>query len=422
MADSYANRPTLPVPDYMPWLQNMYDSLGLQDDTGFDMVETQKGGTNLLQLLRNNGISDTAIADITGELKQYGITNLDRQYGIDSATAQDLVNRARYVQEYQGYRDSAGTDQQERYQRSVRNLGLTLQSAQETPGSMEAVQREGLAGVGKLKQYQLLRNLTASGKDINAMSNEELAKELGAKSITDADRSAFASLASSDSFRQFNDIQTTIDKSLEIQRQNLETYQQKLAEINAPGYADKFINESFKPQELALDQFYMPQGGAAVSEADVMRGDQESSLGRSGYDRVSAEANRQRGMAYERLGADKSAARANIQQAIDMQNPAAAAEFGNKIGQGALGLRDSLRSSLLAPYNMVYSTLGQSYQNNLIPYTQGQMAPSNPEWYDYALAAAPAVAQIGSTALTGFSTGGGSNGYVRPGTPSRSNT
>lgn len=383
------DRPIAGAPDPSAFLAGYFDAIGMGQQTGTRTVRQYSGGVSLKDELK--GLPKSVLA----ELKRQGV-NLNANYGQSSEDIRTLRNRITYLKRYAGAKDEFGRGMSEKLSRSISNLATDALATGESQYELSTERLKGLEGVGTLSRFRAARQLQQKGIDLATADAGQIAKALGIdrKDIGKEGLAELREQFAGEDFQTFNLIEDTARQSLQTQQEQLKNFQAAQKRVNAPGYAEQAANAAFAPQETELNQFYRPQGGASISEAGAMRGEQEAALGRTGYDRVAAEGQRQEGLARERLGSQKSAARQQIQQYIDTQNPLAALQAGQQVGQLGMGNLDYQRQQLLAPYAAVFPMMGQAYQQSLLPFQMQQQVQSGPEWYDYALSGVGALGSL----------------------------
>lgn len=401
-------------------ITGLLDAYGFGAATGKKITTKYNGGINLEEYIRSTVKSPEQAESMIADIKSQGV-DLTKNYGRTKEDLDTLRGRVKYLADTFGSKDKQlpGGKVGERYFRSLSNLAGDVSSIDESIKDVTFEDMGGLAGMSQMEKIQKIRAARLSGNATPDFTNkDQLSQIFGVptQDISDQDIKDLQAFTVSDQFKNLDTQMDIIQEGLNQQKTAQERFRQAQEKINAPGYAQNLVNESFKPAELQLDQYYKPQGGAAISQAGQEVGSAEAELGRSGYDRVAVELGRQRGMAYERLGAQKAAAVGDLQKYIDMQNPADVLRFGSQIGQQAQGYQDLGQQRLLAPYQQVFPMMAQSYQLNMMPYSLAGQAVSEPEWYDYALSGLGAAAPIAGAlfggpagAAGGAAVGGGFN-------------
>jgi hypothetical protein len=386
-------------PGYMNGLMEAY---GFGEATGTKLTREWSSGVDVNDYLKKKfGIGSDAKAEaITKLLEEKGI-DLNQRYGATDDQRELIENRINYLWKYWEDTDS------DKRSRSIDNLVRDFEEVDIGAYEEKWVKMDGLAGLTTSEKINAMRTWSNNnpGAAIDWGNKDQLAKIFGvdAADVTDEDATKMSQMINSDEFKRANMQQDIINKSLEMQQQSMEYYSQKLEEMRKPGYAKEAVDAAFAPQQTQLDQYYQPQGGARISQAGSEVGEGEAGLGRTGYDRVAAELGRQKGMAYERMESQKSAARQQLQQYIDLGNPAEALRMGSAIGQQGQQYMDIGQARLTAPYQQLFGMNLQNYQAQLMPYSLALQysQPEGGDWWSPILGAGMTVAGGVAGAMVG---------------------
>ena len=201
-------------------------------------------------------------------------------------------------------------------------------------------------------------------------------------------------LASSSDFEQYGQIMDIAELQLETQKKSLENYGAAQERVNAPGYAKSAAEAAFAPARQEMEKFWSPGG-----EAGQMVGQGESAAGRVGDVRQSAELARRAGESREKLGAQESQYRGQIQQMVDVGNPMEALRMGQAVGPQSFQYTQQPMAQMMAPMQQMFPMSAQSYQQQLLPYQYAQGVPQGPSGMDYGMAGV----SMGVNALRGIS-------------------
>lgn len=388
------NTPNNTAPDLSAFFEQMLSSA----DTGTRtrMVST---GVSIGDELRKAGFSSKEIAAMQQQ------TGLDFKAGV--GYGQDENQKGRLLEVINTLREIRSSSKDKstgNYKGAIaKQLSYLGQDARRFGVAEQRAVTESLTGFAGLSGFEKADKIRAwqvknPGKAFTTLVAKDQAKALGLDpaKYTKEDQLAANDYAKSEKFQQYNTAQDIFRTGLEIQRQTQLAFQDAQKRINEKGYAKNTIDQAFKPAETQLNQYYNPTEGNKFSQAGMEVGAGEAALGRTGSDRVAAELGRQKGLAIERFGAQKSAAIAGLQQQIDFQNPAEALRYGMGAGQNALAGQEVFRNNLLNPYAAVFPMMAQNQQANLMPFSMQQQVQKGPSALDYGLA-------IGQTAIQGAS-------------------
>lgn len=394
------DRPNNSAPD----LSAFFDSFLNSEDTGIDFRQETTGvslGKELLaagmtqdeinEFSRRSGLDVSTSVGYGATDREKGrlleILNTIRQIKAESPTGN---TRAKLENQLYGY---LATD--------AKRFGLAEQRT-------VSERREGFAGLSMPVRAQKIREWQQQnpGKDFATLNSDDQARIFGIapEKYSDDDKAAANAFIKSEKYQQYNIAQDIFRTGLELQRETQQRFLEAQKRINEPGYAQKTIDEAYKPAETAFNQYWNPTEGNKFSQAAMEVGAGEAALGRTGSDRVAAELARQKGLSQQQFQAQKSAAVSQLQQYIDFNNPAEALRYGAAAGQGALAGQEVYRNQLLNPYAQVFPLMFQSQQANLLPFSYQTQVQRGPSAFDYGLA----LADTGVRAYGAFATGGGS--------------
>lgn len=396
-----AYQASVDVPQFDPanfwnvWNQFL-DASGANEAMGVKSTVQYSGGYAIGDALRDAGWKNS---DLQYLAKKTGL-NLDKgvQYGSSGqeiARLQDVVSHLISTYKAEGGIKSDGAIQGgiERLNSDANRFGISNQS-------MGFEKMPGFQGISDQQKAETIRKWQLANPNKDFFKDQSLIKQaqaFGLKSDEYGSKEAkqASDFAKSEAYQTFTTAQDIFRQQLDIQKESLQNYQEALNRVRTPGYATNLVNQSFAPTQAAIDKYYQPYGGATSSQAEQDVGEREAALGRSGYDRVAVELARQRGAAYTDLAAKKSAAVADLQKYIDLGNPAEALRYGSELGQSSLMNQNYFKNQLLAPYAQVFPLTSQQYGLQLQPYSYQSQVQQPPSGFDYAIAGAGALGNIG---------------------------
>lgn len=387
------------------FMNGLMEAYGFGEATGTKLERSWTSGIDIEEeVLRVAGGENEKSRAIINALRESGI-DFTQRYGASEEDRKLLQDRIHYLNKNYGG---------DKWDRSLANFQRDIKEVDIGGFEEKWVKMGGLAGLTTTEKINAMRTWASNnpGVNIDWGNKDQLSQIFGvsAADITDEDATKMSQMINSDEYKRLNMQQDIINKSLEMQQQSMDYYSQKLEEMRKPGYAKEAVDAAFAPQQTQLDQYYQPQGGARISQAGQEVGEGEAGLGRTGYDRVAAELGRQKGMAYERMESQKSAARQQLQQYIDLGNPAEALRMGSAIGQQGQQYQDIGQNRLTAPYQQLFGMNLQQYNAQLQPYSLALQAQQQqgPDMWAQVLGAG--LGGVGSL-LGGIGSFGGSKGW-----------
>lgn len=340
---------------------------------------------------------------LTDRMKAMGLdpSLLDKAYGSSPEEIKKYKDRVRRVLSMADKKNittgAFGGSSDPALQEEIRKLAKDAERFGETDFTMTPEKLKGLAGVSESQKAKSLFEWQNKnpGKNIGSMSPKDLAKLFGVseKEITKDQIKEIKEFTSTDDFENYSNSRKIAQQSMDIAKQANEVYMDMLKKVKQPGYARNLANQITAPEQTAYDQFFRPTGGATISEAGKLVGEQEAALGRTGSTKAAEEMARQELMAKERLESRKTALTGQIQQDIDLNRPQQILSAGMQSGQTYPYYNNVYADQMLNPYKQIFPLMQQQQNMQLAPYSVPQQQ-QGPGALDYGLAGAQAGAQI----------------------------